>query len=123
MKTLTDILAEAIRTGLDAQRDADDFGYWDIDDNCIDTHAFSADGLAEHVAAAYREARTITTREQLEALPGESVIRDVDGMIFERTRDHSINRRVWSAIGTDEQLYGSAVELPALILWLPEESS
>ena len=120
MKTLADVLAEAIRSGLDAQRDADDFGYWDIDDNCIDTHAFSAEALAKHVAAAYREARTITTREQLEALPIRTVIRDDDGEIYERERSGPYLR--WYYPGPDDA-FTMHPELPALILWLPEEAS
>lgn len=120
MKTLTEIIAAAIRTGLEAQRDADDMGYWDWENGTIDTREFSAEALAEHVAAAYREARTITTREQLDSLPLATIIysRFGHGCILEKSRHHE-----WGYPNSDDECALDVAHLPALVLWLPEDDS
>lgn len=53
---------------------------------------------AQHQADVWREACTIRTVDQLNALPGRAVVRSADGYIVERRR----------------------VELPALLLWHPD---
>ena len=73
-----------------------------------------------HVAAAYREARTIRDRDTLDALSIRTVIRDDDGEIYERERSGPYLR--WYYPGPDDA-FTEHPELPALLLWLPEEAS
>lgn len=78
------------------------------------------DDYAEHVAAVYREARTITTREQLDAMQARTVIRDDDGEIYERDRSGGGDLK-WYWPGPVAERVDP--ELPALVLWLPEDDS
>jgi hypothetical protein len=84
--------------------------------------AGSADRLARAAVAAmvwHPEERTITTMEQLDALPRGSLVRANDGDYWER-----LSRRNWdclSAAGTIALNKSEAVELPATLLWHPED--
>lgn len=72
------------------------------------------------LTAGYRKPRTITTAEELDALPGESVIRDAGGMVFEK--DFIIgDPSDWWWIEPDREgrQTNSAIALPATVLHTP----
>lgn len=76
--------------------------------------------FADHQAAAWREACTVRTVEQLDALPPETVI---------KTEGGSIACRHYSGIGVvfgDERPFpwtsSLATELPGVLLWHPDWS-
>lgn len=71
---------------------------------------------AKHVESEWREACTIRTAEQLDALPEQSVVRNMAfGVAFECEveNDGSI---IWASPGG---LRVTAVMLPALLIWHP----
>ena len=59
--------------------------------------------------------RTITTREELDALPRRTVIRDKDGVVCERA---SIGAGWYTTETTSDQT--AFITLPATVLWAPE---
>ncbi|MEJ9078569.1 hypothetical protein WKY82_09125 [Gordonia malaquae] len=71
---------------------------------------------AAHVADAWREARTVRTDEEL---PYGTVIRDSHGYVLQNTSGHPGNPSWWGP-GDD---MSSLPELPALILWTPEDGA
>jgi len=76
------------------------------------------------LAAGYRKPRTITTVEELDALPGESVIRDASGIPYEL--DYTLGNpadKWWVATGMIERLENRHIELPATVLYAPEPSA
>ncbi|SBS73835.1 hypothetical protein MHPYR_180083 [uncultured Mycobacterium sp.] len=85
-------------------------------------------GYCEDLADAWREACTITTVEQLDALPFESVIRDQDGIILAHNPRHvypSQLRPWWplsgySALERDYGVEAESITLPALLIWSPD---
>lgn len=87
-----------------------DTGKWDY---CQDTN--HAQHVAEVVVEAQREAATITTVEQLDALPAGAAVRSHGGVSYERARTPYCE---WysTALSTTD---GSAIGLPALLLWHP----
>ena len=111
MKTLTEVLAE---------HRYDHLGYVC---GCGVECGIKCDNLtyAAHVAAAYREARTIRTREALNALPHDptqcegAVVKDARGDIFERSDTG------WGEPGADG-VYPDPVVLPAFVLWTPGDT-
>lgn len=66
--------------------------------------------------------RTITTREELDALPEATAIRDADGMICERA-DLGLRGLQWLAAGIDEDYPVQNPTFPATVLWAPEETA
>ena len=71
-----------------------------------------------HVAQTWQRVRTITTIDQLDALPVGTVIRDREGCVME----HGPNGEgdtVWWCDG--DPLGARDVDLPAFILWRPED--
>ncbi|ART68176.1 hypothetical protein BTO20_05870 [Mycobacterium dioxanotrophicus] len=85
----------------------------------------TADEWARHVAeeqrAAVVKARTITTVEQLDALPMRSIVRCARGFAWAK---HSPNPRlpsaVWYDAGCEDGQYPGEVPLPATVLYNPE---
>lgn len=59
--------------------------------------------------------RQITTREELDALPRRTVIRDKDGVVCERT---SLGEAWYSPESTTDQTH--YITFPATVLWAPE---
>lgn len=74
---------------------------------------FSRKSFAVHVREAWAEACTITTVEQLDALPVRSVVRDADGDVHEMD-----DCGFWRAPRYPSIL--NAVVFPARLLWHPE---
>ena len=68
-----------------------------------------------HVAAAWREACTIRTVEQLDALPAGAIVRSRGEVAYERARTPGSD---W--YGTNlATVTGSDIGLPALCIWHP----
>ena len=63
--------------------------------------------------------RTITTREELNALPEGTVIRARGELVCERYR-HRSKGLVWISAGVDEDFPVERPVLPATVLWTPE---
>lgn len=67
----------------------------------------------------------ITTVEQLEALPVESVVRSFVGVAYERDEmygeDHEPSR-FWSSMGSSDPYNSAMISLPAILLSLPDAS-
>ena len=113
MKTLTDIIAQhASIDGMDCKCG------WRPTAEFVKA---AREQWAAHVAAAYREARTIRIREQLDTLPIVAVIRDDDG--DEMRCDRIGNRLAWWIFGSEDWLRTNGIMLPALVLWRPEDDS
>lgn len=68
----------------------------------------------EHVAAMWREACTIRTAEQLDALPVGAVVRNADG-VWETDEP-----RTWVTPGHEAPFGPQLLVLPALLVWHPE---
>lgn len=78
---------------------------------------------ADHVVDMLRQARTITTIDQLDALPVETVVRELsrDGFVLEKYWDQVWDEARWLYPGDDDpQPFPS---LPALVLWRPEDGA
>lgn len=82
---------------------------------------------ADHQAAVWREACTIRTVEQLDALPDGAVVRGageayalaLEGNVFERSECFADARSSWMVVGWDIPVGVSSIELPAVLLWYP----
>lgn len=72
---------------------------------------------AEHVAAAWRDACTIRTVEELDALPFGAVVRTECGSITDRYRDEDGTLEWWVDGSPDA---GVGEDLPALLIWHPD---
>jgi len=66
------------------------------------------------LAAGYRKPRTITTAEELDALPFEAVIRDADGHVLERW-GHS-EENLWVTVMVNAFIRRDQIALPATVL-------
>jgi len=65
--------------------------------------------------------RTITTAEELDALPVESVVRSARGTIFEKANFHGDPEfPFWLTPGVNHEYAGIALALPATVLHDPE---
>lgn len=72
-----------------------------------------------HVAATWREARTVRTLDQIDALAGGTVIRDACGIVFQHDADEEWQGYWWTP-GDDISLSPC---LPALVVWSPEDGA
>ena len=72
------------------------------------------------LAAGYRKPRTVTTVEELDALPFETVIRDGDDCVLERWGD--IEESGWVTVMVTSFVPRDQITLPATILYEPEAS-
>lgn len=70
------------------------------------------------LAAGYRKPRTITTKDELDALPMDTVIRDDDEYVWERWSLFAKTTN-WRCAGAPD-LEGDEVALPADVIWEPE---
>jgi hypothetical protein len=69
----------------------------------------------------YRKPRTITTAEELDALPQDAVVRDADRCVFDR--DHIIDESHplrWHPAGVAVDVGSEFIALPATVLYEPE---
>lgn len=89
------------------------------DDLLIITNTNAAHDLAEHLTTrGWRQQTTITTLDELEALPAGTVVRDNGNDVSER-RNHAKGED-WYCIGIYDTLPTSHIELPARVLYRPE---
>jgi hypothetical protein len=72
------------------------------------------------LAAEYRKPRTITTAEELDALPHEAVVRSSFGVTHEKCFDFVSEATFWSAIGSEDEHTAGKIGLPAAVLYSPE---
>ena len=76
--------------------------------------------LAEGIVEAIHADRTITTDEELDALPDGAVVLDADGDVMEA--DTNSDRRIWYVPGREwERVGNDYTHLPARVLYRPDE--
>ena len=76
--------------------------------------------LAEGIVEAIHADRTITTDEELDALPDGAVVLDADGDVMEA--DTNSDRRIWYVPGREWEWVGNDyTHLPARVLYRPDE--
>lgn len=71
------------------------------------------------LAAGYSRPRVVETVEQLEALPEDSIVLDACGCAY---RKDGSGRTVWLGFGDEAALDWTCVDLPATVLYVPEEA-
>ncbi|MFV8049894.1 hypothetical protein [Mycobacterium sp. 48b] len=82
---------------------------------------FSRESFAEHVQGEWREACTITTVEQLDALPADTIIVDADNWAWQK--DANPGSRLWIPSAFNSELVcEDGPELPAYVLHHPDWS-
>lgn len=119
--TLAEVVADHFR--------CDEWGgpSWDCgaDPHC-DGGGTSYVDYAEHVQDVWRDACTITTVEQLDALPIGSVVRSLGGTdigdIYVNWADHHLASLYgpWYRSGYEVPCPSDEVDLPAVVLYIPE---
>ena len=85
--------------------------------DCTKTLSGYADAI---LAAGYVKPRTISTIEELDALPFEAVIRDSEGFILERWGEPKEN--LWATVMNPAYIPRVDIDLPATVLYTPKES-
>ncbi|MDF3308745.1 hypothetical protein P3H15_27380 [Rhodococcus sp. T2V] len=95
----------------------------DYEQGCRLKCGYSGDDRDEHLADAilatgYRKPRTVTTIEELDALPLLTVIRDSDGSVHERLEWDYGPALQWTSDGAEDM----HPKLPATVLYTPEEA-
>ena len=83
----------------------------------IGRHYRAADDI---LAAGYRKPRTITTVEELDALPDEALVRSDFGVIHEKRVEFDTGRVVWTCPGDTDEHTAGKITLPATVLYTPE---
>jgi hypothetical protein len=73
------------------------------------------------LAAGYSKPRTITTAEELDALPFETVIRDGDQCVLERWGE--MEESGWVTVMVTSFIPRDQITLPATVLYEPEAQS
>lgn len=77
-------------------------------------HTRDFDVMARAALAAADNAATITTVEELDVLPSESVIRSEQGGVWERCDDGEV--RYWITTGNSDEVFNSSqIALPARV--------
>lgn len=74
----------------------------------------AADAL---VASGWQKPRSITTVEELDALPFEAVVRDAEGHVLERWGD--ADEVLWTTVMVNAFIPRDAIALPAAVLYEP----
>jgi hypothetical protein len=93
---------------------ADEFepGYWR---SCA-----TWDDIVREVEKVWRDACTITTAEQLDALPDRSIVRaGTNGHAYEKSMLFTLTGRRWMEAGNGSPERSDAIGLPALLIWHP----
>ena len=71
------------------------------------------------LAAGWRPpARTVTTVEELDALPVGSIVRDVERSALDEKWDDNL----WAEVAYESTFSSSSIHTPATVLWEPEEA-
>jgi len=76
------------------------------------------------LAAGYRKPRTVTTVEELDALPVESVVRSDMGNVY--VKDYDLDNPEdswWAIVGSSMQYKNNRILTPATVLHEPEPQS
>jgi hypothetical protein len=76
------------------------------------------------LAAGYRKPRTVTTVEELDALPDDSAVRDAQGFIY--VKCHGFGDPGfpwWESTGEQRGFTAGHAYLPATVLYTPEPQS
>lgn len=73
----------------------------------------------QHRLDMLREAATVRTVEQLEALPDMAVVRDNCATVWEKCTNYGLPDP-WFCTGNEREQPASSVSLPATVLWQPE---
>jgi len=81
-------------------------GYYAVDVGYSDARAIADDLLA----AGYKKPRTVTTVEELDALPSDAVIRSVYGGVFVKDGGW------WAETGTRDKSLSADLDRPATVL-------
>ena len=71
------------------------------------------------LASGYRKPRTITTDEDLSAAPKGIVLRELDGLIWEKQGDGE-GGAFWVETGDEQEYEYTEISLPATVLWEPQ---
>lgn len=92
------------------------------DDAHVDWFSGNSVELADVIlAAGYRRHRTITTTEELDALPVGSAVRSAMGSFYVKDKDMgNPSDTWWSAAGSAAEFLTSRISLPATVLHEPE---
>ena len=126
--TIQESMADVLRAHWTASTHSEDKPFVDKCDGCGEV-IFSWDDLAvrdghEHLAAhqanalaaaGYRKPRTVSTHEDLDALPFEAVIRDAEGHVLERWGD--AEHVLWSTPGCKWFVPATEIALPVTVLY------
>lgn len=119
-------LADTIAVAL---RDSDMGGYTgisDLGDALLDSH-YDLLAVADAVLADYQpKPRTVNSVEELEALPGLSVIRDAD--LFDSPGDvlekwYRPTGWQWMRVGSVKFRASNEINLPATVIFIPEATA
>lgn len=115
----SDVLAQHLR-----YHDRPDRGEWRVFCSCESRKWFteaieviSDETYIAHVERRWREACTVTTVEQLDALPVETVLRDASGQIFEKSPDGEGDTPWWY---DGDPHYITDITLPARVIHNPD---
>lgn len=74
----------------------------------------------KHQAATWREACTIRTAEQLDALPEHAIVRaGTNGHAYEKSMLFTLIGRRWMEAGNGSPERSDDIGLPALLIWHP----
>lgn len=80
----------------------------------------SVNDHANHFAQTWSDARTVRTVEELDALdPGTAIASHRGQRIYRKTRD----RDGWAPAGNRDTEHAELIDLPAVILWTPEDGA
>ena len=77
------------------------------------------DAADKIIRAGWRPpARTVTTVEELDALPVGSIVRDVERSALDEKWDDNM----WAEVAYESTFSSSSIRTPATVLWEPEEA-
>ena len=77
------------------------------------------DAADKIIRAGWRPpARTVTTVEQLDALPVGSIVRDDERAALDEKWDDNL----WAEVGYEYTFSSSSIHTPATVLWEPDEA-
>jgi len=92
---------------------------WDLAIRHLGVATSSSKSMADELlAAGYRKPRTITTVEELDALPFETVIRDADRHVLERWG--TTGELLWATMMVGKFIDRNDITLPATVLYTTE---
>lgn len=78
-----------------------------------------AANVIEDISSNWKRDRVAETVSDLDALPSEAIVRGRTGVAYEKQISH--DRDYWLEAGNEMSTFSSFIELPAQILWTPEE--